>query len=252
MPPADGRPTLRELSKPPQFLPLSSPNGKQLESGSPRQQQRRGGGLSLLSRQYAMYWLVWLLLCGCFAIRHTSKLLDAASQQHALLAQPTTTTAAAAAVPNPMQQHSSSSSSTAGNASTGAAAVLASQHRNWPDGYVAVCAVIKDQWPDLRYWIEYHRCEGMVGGRVMHECSAPPWKASCCFNSCQVYSGVGKPAWFAFSTNEARPWYGLWLSKRGPGSCTRVSRHGCGVVRSAFSIRMVALRAVHLSPLILA
>jgi hypothetical protein len=126
-----------------------------------------------------MYWLVWLLLCGCFAIRHTSKLLDAASQQHALLAQPTTT--AAAAVPNPIQQQSSSSSSTAGNASTAAAAVLASQHSKWPDGYVAVCAVIKDQWPDLRYWIEYHRWEG---GWMSHTKQCTSWHLLLLQHSC--------------------------------------------------------------------
>ncbi|KAF8066394.1 glycosyltransferase family 92 protein [Scenedesmus sp. PABB004] len=31
----------------------------------------------------------------------------------------------------------------------------------WPQGYVAVCAVVKDQGRDLRYWIEYHRWLGV-------------------------------------------------------------------------------------------
>jgi hypothetical protein len=35
--------------------------------------------------------------------------------------------------------------------------VLHAQRAKWPEGYVAVCAVVKDQNRDLRYWIEYHR-----------------------------------------------------------------------------------------------
>lgn len=45
-----------------------------------------------------------------------------------------------------------------GSSNSTPADILAAQKHTWPDGYVAVCAVIKDQWPDLRYWIEYHRC----------------------------------------------------------------------------------------------
>lgn len=33
-------------------------------------------------------------------------------------------------------------------------------HAAWPEGYVAVCAVVKDQNKDLRYWVEYHRYVG--------------------------------------------------------------------------------------------
>jgi hypothetical protein len=35
--------------------------------------------------------------------------------------------------------------------------VLKKQQEKWPDGYIAICAVVKDQGKDLRYWIEYHR-----------------------------------------------------------------------------------------------
>lgn len=176
--PHDGKNGLRELSKP-HFLPLSATGSGKLQD-SPRT-QRSGNKFSisqLVSRQYAVYWVIWLLLCGGFAIRHTTKLLDAAGQQHYLLASPTDAATTAAAPPaQSMQQHlEQHSSSDAAHGSTtnsrgagapvpptsstpaGAAAVLASQHSKWPDGYVAVCAVIKDQWPDLRYWIEYHRC----------------------------------------------------------------------------------------------
>ena len=184
MPPGDGRPILRELSKPqPQFLPLASPNGKHWDahsSSSPREQQRRGSlsASKLLSRQNAIYWLVWLLVCGCFAIRHTTKLLDAAGQQHALLKEPTAAAAAGAgqAPPPParqqqQQQQDDSSAGSTANSTTLAAAVLAAQNKSWPEGYVAVCAVIKDQWPDLRYWIEYHRWAG-EGLAVAWSCSA--------------------------------------------------------------------------------
>jgi hypothetical protein len=40
--------------------------------------------------------------------------------------------------------------------------VLHAQRAKWPEGYVAVCAVVKDQNRDLRYWIEYHRCDHVV------------------------------------------------------------------------------------------
>jgi hypothetical protein len=43
------------------------------------------------------------------------------------------------------------------NGSRTDADVLHAQHAKWPEGYVAVCAVVKDQNRDLRYWIEYHR-----------------------------------------------------------------------------------------------
>lgn len=129
----------------------------------------------LVSRQYAAYWLFWLLLCGCFAIRHTTKLLDAAGQQHYLLAPPSSdgrSMTMAAALKQQLQEqthisftsshgsHASSlgeASSPGNHSSAVAGEILAAQRTKWPDGYVAVCAVIKDQWPDLRYWIEYHR-----------------------------------------------------------------------------------------------
>lgn len=187
--PHDGKTGLRELSKP-QFLPLSA-NGSGKLQDSPRT-QRSSNQFSisqLVSRQYAVYWVIWLLLCGGFAIRHTTKLLDAAGQQHYLLASPTDAATTAAAPPQSMQQHlEQHSSRTEGHGSTtsskgvgapappssgtpaGTAAVLASQHSKWPDGYVAVCAVVKDQWPDMRYWIEYHRCEMHV---TLSSCSPP-------------------------------------------------------------------------------
>jgi hypothetical protein len=40
--------------------------------------------------------------------------------------------------------------------------VLHAQRAKWPEGYVAVCAVVKDQNRDLRYWIEYHRYDYVV------------------------------------------------------------------------------------------
>lgn len=171
---------LRELSKSsPHTLPVASPNGKQQDS--PRAQRNSNSSSrftlsQLLSRQYGIFWLVWLLLLGVFLIRHTTKLLDAAGQQHYLLAPPTAATAAPATHASSIQQQqkqaaqhhdstfisSSSSSSSSNSSSTGAEAILAAQRNKWPDGYIAVCAVIKDQWPDLRYWIEYHRCTACV------------------------------------------------------------------------------------------
>jgi hypothetical protein len=31
---------------------------------------------------------------------------------------------------------------------------------DWPDGYVAICAIVKNQAQDLREWIEYHQYIG--------------------------------------------------------------------------------------------
>lgn len=39
--------------------------------------------------------------------------------------------------------------------------LLSSQKAKWPDGYIAICAIVKDQRKDLRYWIEYHRWIGI-------------------------------------------------------------------------------------------
>jgi hypothetical protein len=172
--PYDGKLVLRELSKP-QVLPFSANSNVKLQqdTNSPREQRR----LSIsqqLSRQFARYWLVWLLLCGVFAIRHTTKLLDAAGQHHYVHAPATDATPTAASAHGAQQQlpqqhgdmlagskdagaPAPPSTSSTGSSSAGAASVLATQHSKWPDGYVAICAVIKDQWPDLRYWIEYHR-----------------------------------------------------------------------------------------------
>jgi hypothetical protein len=50
-----------------------------------------------------------------------------------------------------------SSTATRSNSSMTDADVLHAQRAKWPEGYVAVCAVVKDQNRDLRYWIEYHR-----------------------------------------------------------------------------------------------
>lgn len=33
--------------------------------------------------------------------------------------------------------------------------------KKWPDGYIAFCAIVKDQPMDLRYWIAYHRWLGV-------------------------------------------------------------------------------------------
>lgn len=155
----------------------SSNHKRHGSGGTPRaSDQRRGSGgggcrpSQLLAKQYAVYWVVWLVLCGCFAIRHTTRLLDAAGSQHHLLAPPKGLHWGSAATQQQHvdQHHSSnsnaddgSSTSTSRNGST-TAGILAAQKAAWPDGYVAVCAVIKDQWPDLRYWIEYHRCVGVA------------------------------------------------------------------------------------------
>lgn len=54
--------------------------------------------------------------------------------------------------------HAHAANSTVSNNSVVSEAdILAAQRIRWPEGYVAICAVIKDQWPDLRYWIEYHK-----------------------------------------------------------------------------------------------
>lgn len=112
----------------------------------------------LASHRNILLWLLCLLLASAFAIRHGTRLLDAAGQQHHLLQQQQHHRRAAAADALP----SSSSSSTLDGGSSlprnaSAAAILASQRSQWPAGYVAICAVVKDQWPDLRYWVEYHR-----------------------------------------------------------------------------------------------
>jgi hypothetical protein len=168
------------------LLQQQQPNGhgKQLlqlqHADSPRTPRRPSDGCSswrarLLSRKLVALWLLGLGLASCFAIRHGTRLLDAAGQQHHLLhlqphgfgkhAEASIAAAAAAGAAAATQRQSASASSSgtaaAGNASSSPAAVLVAQRAKWPDGYVAVCAVVKDQWPDLRYWIEYHRCGGV-------------------------------------------------------------------------------------------
>jgi hypothetical protein len=32
---------------------------------------------------------------------------------------------------------------------------------DWPDGYVGICAIVKNQYQDLREWIEYHQYIGV-------------------------------------------------------------------------------------------
>lgn len=167
--PYDGKVGLRELSKP-QVLPVSA-NGQgrlQLDNASPRH-QRRSLIKQLVSRQYLCYWLIWLLVFGGLAIKQSTRVLDAASEQHHLLTGPNNSAApaAAAAAVTPAQhsiqhaeaQHDGKAWGSKGLSvnSSDPATVLAAQQKAWPDGYVAVCAVVKDQWPDLRYWIEYHR-----------------------------------------------------------------------------------------------
>jgi hypothetical protein len=50
-------------------------------------------------------------------------------------------------------------SSSAG--SSGGSSSAKELRTRWPLGYVAVCAVVKDQPRELRYWIEYHRWLGI-------------------------------------------------------------------------------------------
>lgn len=169
--PYDGKVGLRELSKP-QVLPVAA-NGQgrlQPDSASPRH-QRRSLVKQLVSRQYLCFWLLWLLVFGGLAIKQSTRVLDAASEQHHLLTGPkdpavhaASATAAAVTPAAHSMQHAESQHDGKGWGAKGLsvnsshpAAVLAAQQKAWPDGYVAVCAVVKDQWPDLRYWIEYHR-----------------------------------------------------------------------------------------------
>jgi len=64
--------------------------------------------------------------------------------------------------------HAANSTEHPGQASDRAAgahhASRLSMEQRWPDGYVAVCAVVKDQRADLRYWLEWYRALGV--GRV--------------------------------------------------------------------------------------
>jgi hypothetical protein len=48
----------------------------------------------------------------------------------------------------------------------------------WPDGYVALCAVVKDQARDLREWVEYHRYIGVRKIYVYDNNSTVPLAAS--------------------------------------------------------------------------
>jgi hypothetical protein len=48
----------------------------------------------------------------------------------------------------------------------------------WPDGYVAICAVVKDQARDLREWVEYHRYVGVRKIYVYDNNSTVPLAAS--------------------------------------------------------------------------
>lgn len=55
-----------------------------------------------------------------------------------------------------------------------AASLVQSARTRWPDGYVALCVVAKDQHRDLRYWIEYHRWIGVDKFYVMDHNSTQP------------------------------------------------------------------------------
>jgi len=52
----------------------------------------------------------------------------------------------------------------AANALLGAFGPLAKHPRSsiddWPDGYFAICAIVKNQYADIREWVEYHRYIG--------------------------------------------------------------------------------------------
>ncbi|WIA22986.1 hypothetical protein OEZ86_009904 [Tetradesmus obliquus] len=60
------------------------------------------------------------------------------------------------------------------NGSLTDADVLHAQHSKWPEGYLAICAVVKDQNRDLRYWIEYHRWLGVGKFYIMDNNSSMP------------------------------------------------------------------------------
>jgi hypothetical protein len=55
-----------------------------------------------------------------------------------------------------------------------ATSLLQSARARWPDGYVALCVVAKDQHRDLRYWIAYHRWLGVDKFYVMDHNSSRP------------------------------------------------------------------------------
>ena len=49
----------------------------------------------------------------------------------------------------------------ASHAASHASALLRAQSQTWPDGYLAVCIVVRDQVQDMRYWLEYHKWLGV-------------------------------------------------------------------------------------------
>lgn len=53
-------------------------------------------------------------------------------------------------------------------------ATLETQQRRWPDGYLAVCVVVRDQTADIRYWLEYHKWLGVDKFYVFDHNSTTP------------------------------------------------------------------------------
>ena len=58
--------------------------------------------------------------------------------------------------------------------SSEASALLRAARARWPEGYVALCVVVKDQARDLRYWVEYHRWLGVERFYVFDHNSTRP------------------------------------------------------------------------------
>jgi hypothetical protein len=63
--------------------------------------------------------------------------------------------------PDPDQQLDHQEHHRASHAASHASALLRAQSEKWPDGYMAVCIVVRDQVQDMRYWLEYHKWLGV-------------------------------------------------------------------------------------------
>lgn len=64
---------------------------------------------------------------------------------------------------------------------------LCSAPEDYPDGYVAVCTVVKDQQQDLLEWLEYHRFIG-VGKVYVYDNNSTV--SLCVLNCCPQLSPV--------------------------------------------------------------
>ncbi len=65
-------------------------------------------------------------------------------------------------------------SAVASHNTSAAQPLLQSARARWPEGYVAICLIVKEQQRDLRYWIEYHKWLGVEKFYVMDNNSTVP------------------------------------------------------------------------------